>query len=154
MRSSSKRDVPFQRGFTLVELVTIIVIAGVISVVALPRFFDRGMFDNRAFSDEMKATLRSAQKLAIAQHRNVCAIVATAAPATLTINASSASPGACDIALPERTVTARGNAKLVLPAANTTITFDAMGSPGAASFTLQAAGEPAITVERETGYVH
>jgi MSHA pilin protein MshC len=141
-----------QTGFTLVELITIIIILGIISVVAVPRFLERGAFDNRAFSDQMRATLRSAQKLAIAQHRNVCAGVTTAAPASLTIRVSKASD--CDTLLAERTVTASGNATLVAPAGDTTITFDRLGSPGAASAVVQAAGEPQIVIEAETGYVH
>jgi MSHA pilin protein MshC len=141
-----------QTGFTLVELITIIIILGILSVVALPRFLDRGTFDNRAFNDQIRATLRAAQKLAIAQHRAVCAGVSVATPATLTISVSNG--GVCNTLLAERTVTAAGEASLAAPSANTTITFDAMGSPGAASAVVQAAGEQPIVIEAETGYVH
>jgi hypothetical protein len=67
---------------------------------------------------------------------------------------SSSSAGACDVPLPDRKVTARGTASLIAPTANTKITFDASGSPGAQSISLQATGESAITVEKETGYVY
>ena len=144
-----------QRGFTLVELITVIVILGVISAVALPRFFDRNAFDSRSFSDEVRATLRLAHKLSIAQHRNVCVIVTTAAPANLTINVTNAAN--CDTPLPNPggggayRIDAPGNAALVSSAA--LITFDRFGSPGAADITLQVDAEPQITVEAETGYV-
>lgn len=157
MRLVGKRVDEKQRGFTLVELVTVILILGIISVVALPRFFERVTFDSRAFSDQVKATLRLAQKLAIAQHRNVCVNIATAAPASLTIKVSSTTPGTCDMALPSLSgggnyqITAPGNAALTVSAS--AITFDALGSPGAADITLQVDTEPAITVEKETGYV-
>ena len=148
------------RGFTMVEMITVLIIVGILAVAAMPRFWDRGTFDSRSFSDEVKATLRLAQKLAIAQHRNVCVNIATAAPANLTIKVSSTSAGACDTPLPSLSgsgnyqVTAPGSAALTQPAANTTITFNALGSPGAADITLQVDAEPAITVGKETGYVH
>ena len=54
------------RGFTLVELVTVILALGILSVVALPRFFDATTFTSRGFYDEMTGAARYAQKLAVA----------------------------------------------------------------------------------------
>ncbi len=54
------------RGFTLVELVTVILLLGILSVVALPRFFDATAFNSRGFYDEMAGAARYAQKLAVA----------------------------------------------------------------------------------------
>lgn len=58
-------------GFTLVELVSTLVIVGILAVVATPRFFDRQTYDTRAFSDRAQGMIRHAQKIAIAQNRNV-----------------------------------------------------------------------------------
>jgi MSHA pilin protein MshC len=60
-----------QRGFTLVELVTLIAILGVISVTALPKFFNYSMFQEKAFFDDTLSAFRYAQKLAVATGCNV-----------------------------------------------------------------------------------
>lgn len=59
------------RGFTLVELIMVMIMVGVLAVFALPRFFDRLTFDELAFHDQTKSMLRYAQKLAVAQNRSV-----------------------------------------------------------------------------------
>ena len=55
-----------QLGFTIVELIMVIVILGIISAVALPRFFDRKNFDERFYFEEALSTVRYGQKLAVA----------------------------------------------------------------------------------------
>ena len=39
-----------ERGFTLVELVTILVLVGILAVVALPRVTDMSVFQEKGFS--------------------------------------------------------------------------------------------------------
>lgn len=60
-----------QRGFTLIELVMLIVLLGVVSVTALPKFFNYQVFQERGFFDDTLAAFRYAQKLAIATGCNV-----------------------------------------------------------------------------------
>ena len=60
-----------QFGFTLVELIMVIVIVGIIGAVVAPRFFSRTTFDASGYNNQMLALVRYGQKLAIAQNRNV-----------------------------------------------------------------------------------
>jgi len=64
-----------QRGFTIVELIMVIVILGIISAVALPRFFDRMTFDGRFYFEEVLSSVRYAQKLAVASGCSIKVLV-------------------------------------------------------------------------------
>jgi MSHA pilin protein MshC len=59
------------RGFTLIELVVVIVLLAVLGVIALARVGDTRGMANRAFFDEVVSALRYAQKLAISTGCNV-----------------------------------------------------------------------------------
>ncbi|MGK5078923.1 pilus assembly FimT family protein [Janthinobacterium sp. HLX7-2] len=62
---------PGARGFTLIELVAVLVIAGLMATFAASRFFQRETFDARSFSDQVANIVRYGQKLAVAQNRPV-----------------------------------------------------------------------------------
>ena len=140
-----------QRGFTLVELVMTMVIVGILAAVVAPRFFDANVFQSRGFSDQVQASLRYAQKIAIAQRRFVCvAFTAT------TVSLSTGSTAVCVTPLPS--LTGSGNYVITAPANITissfpaTLNFNGLGRPNAP--TTVVTGGATITVEAETGYVY
>jgi MSHA pilin protein MshC len=53
------------KGFTLVELVVVLSIAGVLAAFVGPRFFDQQAFSQRGYADELAAALRGTQKAAV-----------------------------------------------------------------------------------------
>ena len=150
---------PGARGFTLVELILVIVILGVLAIYAGPRVINVGDINARGFHDQTLALLRSAQKAAIAQRRTVC-VAFTASTASLTMASAAATS---DCALPAsiaglRLVTAKsGVTYSPTPGA---FNFDGLGQPIAADGTakskqtIQITNAADITVEAGTGYVH
>ena len=54
------------KGFTLIELVVIILLLGVLAAVALPKFFNLSDYRTRVVYDEVAGAVRYAQKLAVA----------------------------------------------------------------------------------------
>lgn len=62
---------PDHTGFTMVELIMVMVLVGILGAVAGSRFFDRQVFESRAYADQARSLIRYAQKLAIAQNRPV-----------------------------------------------------------------------------------
>jgi MSHA pilin protein MshC len=149
-----------ERGFTLIELIMVIVILGVLAVVAAPRLLNTGDFYARGFHDETLSLLRYAQKTAIAQRRTVC-VAFTGTSASLRIaSAATTTTCAANLVGPKgespATITARSGVSY--NASPTDFTFDGLGQPSAGqSIRVASGGTPfsaTITVESTTGYVH
>jgi prepilin-type N-terminal cleavage/methylation domain-containing protein len=62
-------------GFTLVELVMVIVIVGLLALFVMPRAQDLTAWRLRAYGDELLAQMLSMQRLALAQRRPVVATI-------------------------------------------------------------------------------
>ncbi len=137
----------------MVELILVMVIAGILAAVAVPRMIGRTSFDTRGFADQLAATVRFAQKLAIAQRTDVF-VRLTAGDATLCYDAACATLAPGPGGEKPYTVTAPGGVAI---APVTVLTFDAGGRPDIAAqldIQVNGTGTHHVLVERETGYVH
>lgn len=164
-------------GFTLVELVLVLTIAGVLAAVAVPRMVDRTAFQTHGSAAEVRTALRYAQKLAMAKNREVC-VTTTAIPTPRLTLAFSLVAGGCDqpVIRPDGGRNPDGSLDYVVaPPANITFTsspavfrFDGQGRPlpnfavvpgvavtppGVVVAALEIGGTVSVTVRRETGYV-
>ncbi|MCC7703919.1 prepilin-type N-terminal cleavage/methylation domain-containing protein [Janthinobacterium sp. GW460P] len=172
-----------QRGFTLVELVAVLLVGGLLAAVAAPRFFQQDSFDVRSFADQNVSMLRYAQKLAIAQNRPVfvqlngsrialCFNTACDAPNRVLPPAGGnsgrkATLAACANDTAWLCEAAPGNISYSVPADAAAFYFNALGRPFKAADAEPVSSFPAsvsigisggmtrnIVVEGETGYVH
>ncbi|CUI09231.1 MSHA pilin protein MshB [Janthinobacterium sp. CG23_2] len=171
------------QGFTLVELIVVMVIVGILGAAAAARYFDRAVYDAAAFTEQARALIRYGQKVAVAQNRPVyvrldgnsvalcfvyqadgsCAadqrVVSASANNTASTNTLARCAGstswACEGNPPGVTYTCNP--------ATAFFSYDALGRPanvGAAAFTRMTmtvksgASSVALVVEADTGHVH
>ena len=152
----SDKTISQLRGFTLVELIMVLVVIGVLAAAALPRFWDRQVFDSRGFYDETLSALRYAQKSAIAERRTVC-VAFTSTTVTLSI-AAAAGSSVCgsNLASPNGAspfvVTAKTGVSFA--AVPTNFQFNPLGQATIGQTVLVTTASGNIIIEQDTGYVH
>jgi len=66
-----------QQGFTLTELITVIIILGFIAIAIIPRFVQPGNFESRTASDVLISSIRQAQQLAMSKATSANVTVTT-----------------------------------------------------------------------------
>lgn len=144
------------RGFSLIELVVVMLIAGILAALAIPRFTDS---ESKAtwYHEQVMAAVRYAQRQAVAQHRNVYVCVTAGTPGSVSVSydpacagTPSCQSGASTAQIPQQLC---GPNNVTLSSTSTPFSFNALGQPGPiGGVTVTVAGRT-VNVTGETGYV-
>lgn len=149
------------RGFTLPELLGVIVLTSVLAVFAMPSLDGVFGFRDEAWRGELIAALRNARQTAVAHRRLVCVNIATGGVSLRIAAANPASACSDPLVGPDgQSVYATGSGTATAPSPAGTIYFqpsgrattDAAGATSA-SWQITITGQTAITVLGETGHV-
>lgn len=148
-----------QSGFSLVELVLVIVILTIIASMAGPRFFDGAAFDERAYLDELGSAIRYAQKVAVATG---CPVRVEITAGDYSLSQQQPVAGHCDpsdssfplpVLLPTGQVVAGTAPGGIVTTPSLTFSYDALGRTTLGADRILNVGARAITISAESGLV-
>ena len=149
------------RGYTMVELLAVLVLAGVLAAVGLPKLGGAAAQNGPAWREQVQSALRSAHALAQGHRRLVCVSVASA---SVTLSIAGGNPASsCGSPLAGPDADSRWAWSSTAPATVATpatfylqpdgrITSDGAGST-VVSPSITISGESTVNMNGETGHV-
>jgi prepilin-type N-terminal cleavage/methylation domain-containing protein len=151
MRQTKRKTIE-NAGFTMIEIIAVLLILGIIAAVAVSRIADTTAYDLSSQMEVVKAHLRLAQSRAMGSSSPWGINFATSTTYYLFQGAGSTTPVQL---LGEDNVTVNLTTKksgLTINSTPQRITFDAYGSPGTTTVTLTTNGGN-IIVTKNTGFI-
>jgi MSHA pilin protein MshC len=160
-------------GFTLIELIMVLVLAGILAIVVMPNFSGNAL-PERGFHDAVWSTVAHARRTAVASRRYTCVTVTagTGSTATVAVTRDANDPdavaavnctvavalpspksscGATNLVCAPSGVALGGTASLVFDPLGRLVTAPKIVAGSAAAITVS--NQPDITVQPDTGYV-
>ena len=139
-----------QQGFTLVELVVVLVLLAIVSAFAMPKFFDLNLYSDRTAYDETVSAMRYAQKLAVSSGCEV-QVQLTSSGYALQQHGSSCTAGNFAIISTQHPLSSASFSDASISSSQTNFVFDSMGRCSAP--VSVSVGSYNFSIIAETGYV-
>jgi prepilin-type N-terminal cleavage/methylation domain-containing protein len=148
-----KKRGPFRNGgFTMMEIIAVLLVIGIVAAVVVSRMGDTGNFDLASQLEVLKGHLRYAQSRAMSSN-SVWGINITSTTTYYLFEGAGSTTPVHILGEDNATVslTAKKSA-LTISSAPQRITFDGYGSPGTTTLTVATNGGN-ITVTKNTGFI-
>lgn len=139
-----------RQGFSLMEIVAVIIIVGILAVILAPRFTDTGT-KAAWYQEEVRAGLRYAQRQAVAQRRSV--FVDVQSSQIRLCYAAGCGAGTVLKRMTDGTDYALAAPTGVTLSPTGTISFDSLGQSAGATLSVSGSSG-SIVVEAGSGHVH
>lgn len=147
-----KYVVRLQKGFTIVELVTVIILVGILSATAMPKFFEKSGYQERVIFDDTLNAVRYAQKLAVATGCNVQFGISNDEFRLLQAESCLSTIYNKQVAHPATNTAPYTGSEPGISLPSTLITFTALGEAAGSSSIIIAS--KTITIVPSTGFVY
>lgn len=153
------RSVAHCRGYSIVEVVLVVVILAIIGTLAGPRFFDNAAVDERRYTEELASALRYAQKIAVASG---CRVRVSIGASSYALSQQAQLAGHCDASdasypVPVRLSTGETMAGVaptgVFTSPSLNLIYNPLGQTSLAADQLLVVGSRSLTVSADSGLV-
>lgn len=145
------------RGFTIIELVVVLIILGILSVTVVPKFFSASGFSEHAYRADVIAKLRLIQTRAMQQVKDPCHHVKVTANQLGKVTCAAPYPFVNQTTQRATVVTIEGSDNVTFSPVGLQFTFDNMGRPKNCNNPCEITinGEKSLIVKIESeGYIH
>lgn len=134
-------------GFTLVELIVVILLIGILSITVAPRFFTSNIYAERGAVDDLMSALRYTQQLAMNRGGGIRLVLAANG---YTVELTSG----VQLRSPDGRFPYTKNFPSGVSATPNTVEYNGLGQPVPNATSTLTVGSSTITIEAETGYAH
>jgi len=155
-----KKSILNKSGFTLIEIIFVIILLAIVAALAYPRFSSVSSIRLNTALDKLKSDVYYAQELAVTTHANCGIFIISPNSYRIYKGGSTATPALDPATFSDYDITLDPGITIATPAAGAKVEFDNFGVPYDGNGALAAEaliilnGTKTIRITPQTGWVH